>query len=1077
MAEYLNFEPNEFKIIEEFEFDETVQKPENIRFFTLDEQVNDAFDKFVPRMGRVSSYRLERIKEEVDKIQDLYEKFIVPEADDYSLRKPEYGRELNWIHPVYQSDERREYDFETEWNPIFTSDAAGFYPRMLAALPRPYMMAGETPYTFSKPTRFVAEDGKTPIIALPNYVTTRKKRHEDGKIEIIDMQVEGTADQVQFKGYYADQRSIDVPEPHPDHPFLKSKDAVYLETTAPLDEIIPSINSIVLHGVPAGTRDPYNVGMRYLKIYDVSLADIPWEAWKSRFPPVEGITVYPKPRELPYPKVDEFTPPPQLLKEYKIKYSSGLSQRNWLMNQIDAGNLVIKMLLSEAGKVGIVNQSAEILATGKPTLEQVKPEDCHLENLSFNEFILRGIYRDKNCVPLDFIREERKQIGYRNRIGWTDSTANDILVNYLKSLDAYRTLTYKEKYVPETKTAAVEESKVREEVVAILNDRKRYRDDKLKDILEIVRELPISKHNYNDLINGRFVLCEHTLELLGGVLDKDRKTFKDKWTVKENGFRVCKFCGERVMEDDFEEQEMYTEDGFKVVRASELETEEVVSTKELAAYTTDLKSLVSLFNLNDPAEDAFFLTMSILQITPEAGILKTVLDKLRSLTSGIKPTAKDAKKVLGAMGVGALCILIQIHIPILLPRRNFGTVKMVLSGFPRDDPKPKDFSIVDSLLLAIRKTFESSPTAFKGPAADFVRASFYEKADVRNKTITAINFLLSPKVDKDSALKNALVDAKAHRANVTAVEESVNSLIPTVVNPPANAPLITNYESCESGRPYWTTPNNPKYKQSDIKIIDRIPSTNAPLLEPSESERAVPAEITDSEIRKNLHIKLSKDIKLKIGDDWRTNIRLATHLASIFNVSFPELDTLDTTKGDGLLRDITKGFLHKILKQIEGNDKNLRIFQEHLDKTDVSLYIMTTDLNADKKNTMTLRAKERTTFTERMKLKSDIDREVTKELLKYGNIGKSAYVIVNRNREEFAQELEDSLMADRMKEELEEEKVEDTGVGEPRHLNEQGAVGMPENTDNGDYGDYEAEPINEGKDYQQEYMADENDPI
>jgi uncharacterized protein with von Willebrand factor type A (vWA) domain len=137
---------------------------------------------------------------------------------------------------------------------------------------------------------------------------------------------------------------------------------------------------------------------------------------------------------------------------------------------------------------------------------------------------------------------------------------------------------------------------------------------------------------------------------------------------------------------------------------------------------------------------------------------------------------------------------------------------------------------------------------------------------------------------------------------------------------------------------------------------------------------------------------------------------------------------------------------------------------------------MTTDLTDDKKNMMTLRAKERTTFTERMKLKSDVDREVTKELLKYGNIGKSAYVIVNRNREEFAQELEESLKADKLKEE-ESKEEEDTGVGEPRHLNEQGAVGMPENTDNGDYGDYQAEAVNEGKDYEQEYMADENDPI
>ena len=1076
MTEYLNFEPNEFKIIEEFDFDETIERPEAIRFYTLDEQVNDAYEKFVPRTGRISSYQLEEIKKEVDKIKDLYEKFIVPEADTYSLKDPTYGVNIPWIFPVYASNELQTYDFEKEWLPLFDSNTTGFYPRMLASLPKPYLANNATPFPISKITRFLSEEGKDPIMGLPNYEMTRRKIHETRKVEIMSQAIEGTADLIGFKGYYALERPVEVPNPTPDHEFFKDNKAVFIEKTAPLRDIIPSIDAIITHGVPANTRDPYNVGMKYLKVYDVTLADIPWQAWKTRFPPVEESPVYHQPKELPYPKVTEFSPPDELLKEYKTKYYPGLSQRNWLMSQIDAGNLVAKMLLSLTGKVGIVNQSAEILATGKPPLEDVDPQMCQLQNISFNEFTLRGIFRDKKCVPLDFILEERKQIGYKNRLGWKDSTANDILIEYLKALEGFKVYNIHEKHAHETKVPIIEDSDERKEVVAILQDTRRFNDDKIRDLRELLRDTAVTNHVYNDKTHNRFVLCEHTLEQLAGSIDKDRKKFLEYWTALESGFRVCKFCGERVVEEDFVEQQDYTEDGFKVVRTSAIETKQAGPHDELQLFTTGLKGLAPLFNLKNPEDDTLFLIISILQILPEAGQVKPILDKLHMITSGIKPGVKGEVKTKGAMALGAACILIQSHIPILISRRSFGTLPLYLDGYPRDESTPGKKLIVDSILLAISRTFGDFPTALKGPSVEFIRAVLKDREDIKKLSLLTIKKLLEPPFDKDGLLKNKLVEARAHRANTPVVVDEVKELIPTIA-PPEKAERITGYEKCHSGRPYWTTQNPPLYRQARAFVTIRVGMTDVPLLEPSLSERNVPSNVEDSEIRKNLAIKLSKDIKLKIGDDWRINIRLATHLASIFRESFPELDTLDVSQGDGKLRDITKGYLHKILKGIEGNVEKLRTFQAHLDATDVGMYIMTTDVETARKNTLTLRAKERTTFTERMRLKSDIDREITKELLKIGNVGKSAYIIVNKNREEFAQELEDSLEDDNNKEELVQKEEEDTGVGEPRHLNEQGAVGMPENTDNGDYGDYEAEALNEGKDYEQEYMADENDPI
>ena len=1075
----LNFELKDFQVLEEFKFDETIVRPENIRFFTIDEQVNDAFDKFIPRQGRVSSFKIKQIKEEVDKIQKLYDQFIVPEEDTYAIREPSYGKNISWIHPVYQSDKLNPYSFADDWYPLFVSEAPGFYPRMLAALPKPYLSSGDATYPILTPTKFVDEEGKNPIIGLPNYVMTRKNKHEDGRFDIVDLPIEGTSDQIQIKGYFAEARPLEIPNPLPDHPFLKDNKEVFVSTNAPLSDIVPSLDAIITHALPANIRDPYGEGMKYLKIYDVTLADIPWSSWKMRFPQVEAITSFPKPAELPYPSVKEFEPPKELTQTYKTKYYPALSPRNWLMNQIDGGNLVAKMLLSVAGDVGIVNQAITSIGISEENLPKSTPLECELENISFNEFKLRGLYRNKTCIPLETILQERKQIGYKNRITWEDKTGEQILKQYLIELSKYQFNVPQIKQIPEQKTEFQEDSKLHKEVYAILADEKRFNDDKLNDIYTLLKDTPVSNHIYRDTVKDQFVVCEHTLELLGGAIDKDRTGFQDTWTAYVDGFRVCKYCGEQIVEGDLQEQDEFNEEGFRVIRAQELPSaEKAPSTHDLATFASGLRGLVSLFNLKEPAEDAFFLTMAVIQILPDVNQINAILTKLRALTAGIKPGVKGEKKVKGAMGLAALSILIQMHLPVLVPRRSFGSAPLMLNGYPRDADKPGEITIADSLLMALRKTFEASPTAFKGAASEFIRATLNERAEMRKQILTAISILLSPKFDTGSVFKNALIQAKAVRANAPVIEETVKSLIPAIPQPPANAPLITNYEECPSGRPFWTTSKPPRYRQVEVKLLDRVPSTDAPLLQPSSSVRDVPAPVNPSEIRKNLSIKVSKDIKLPIKEDWRRNIQLANHLASVFRISFPELDTLDIKQGDALLENITRGYVLKILNEIEQNPQKIRKLQDLVDKSDVSLYILLTELEDDKKNTNTLRARERVAFLEAMRKKSDIDREATKELLKIGNIGRAAYIIVNKDREDYAKELEENILEERNLADMPPEREgDDVGVGLERQNKDQDDIEPEAGADNGDYGDYEAEPINEGRDPYFPDMYDPNDPI
>ena len=304
MSELFTFEPAEFQVLEDLEYDETIQRPEEIRFFTLDEQVGDAYEKMVPR-GRTTKFELELVKKEAERFRSLYEQHIVPTANTYELREPEYGKVFSWINPVYASADLKPYNYEQSWMPLYEEGrirTPNFYRAMMTALPRAFQSEREgTPYVLSRIEELVNNDGKMPIRVLPTFVYPRTRRHEDGRFDILEVPMENTADLVNFVGYYAKKRPLPVPNPLPEHPFLKSADAVMVESTAPLSEIVPSLDAIMTHAVPV-TADPYGEGMKYLKMYDVELSDIPWSSWKSRFPPVEASGSQAEPLVVDFPK-------------------------------------------------------------------------------------------------------------------------------------------------------------------------------------------------------------------------------------------------------------------------------------------------------------------------------------------------------------------------------------------------------------------------------------------------------------------------------------------------------------------------------------------------------------------------------------------------------------------------------------------------------------------------------------------------------------------------------------------------------------------------------------------------------
>ena len=561
--EFFTFDPTEYQVLEEIEFDETIQRPERIRFYTVQEQTTDAYERMLPR-GRATRFQRDEVQKEIDRLKELYDDFVMATAEDYKLREPVRGTNMPWVHPIYASDARKAYDWGSLYKPLFDNPRQpNFYPRLLSALPRPYAEGTEgIPYPATQPTELVGEDGLVPVRALPVYEMTRTQRHEDRTITILKVPVEGTQDVIRFTGYALDKRALDIPNPLADHPFLKSNEATTVTSTVPLTEVAPSVDAVLTHGVPV-TNDPYRAAAPYLKLYDVRLSDIPWSSWKARFPPAEVVSTRPEVVPLEFPKPTQMAPPDNLIEKYKTSYPPGVSVRYWLMRQLDGGDLVPKMLLSKV----IDNGSVELVpGADLPTASYPSTtlEECKLLNTSFPEFQTRGILRrtwpDKyQCVPLEFIKQERARAGYTNRKAWKETTGAEILEEYSRAIETVRPVgDVPVKLAPETKTPARPESIRRTEVLAVQNDSRRLPEDKLRDIQELLKETTLNQNVYSDP-EGQFVFCAHALAMLAGDLATDRRAFYDKWTSTDQGFRVCKFCGERVTTEDLVDQDDFDE--------------------------------------------------------------------------------------------------------------------------------------------------------------------------------------------------------------------------------------------------------------------------------------------------------------------------------------------------------------------------------------------------------------------------------------------------------------------------------------------------------------------------------------
>ena len=1116
MSAELVFDPSkDFQVLEEFEFKEDVQRPEAIRFFTYEEQASDFVEKLLPTRGRIPKAVVRKAEYEVDSFTKLYKRAVRETTEGFA--KTEYVRPLTlpWVHYGHEGDPQvTEYVWGQKWSPLYADGAAmapNYYLLLLDALPKSaiYFEGGDGTPVFI--------NGKTEIegrYVLDNYPYTRTNHHEDGTYSVSKIVRPDSGDTAKFTHYLIDNPPLTPPAPLADHPFLSvHPDPVKIESTEPLPELLPTMEAIFDHAVPE-TSDPYGEGLKYLKIYDIGLRDVPNDLWVKKFPPLAVVDESPPPKELPFAVKDEDAPSKTLLDAYKTKWYSSVSSRKWLASQTDGGSLVSLMLLSQAGDIGVAAIPPPIILPDSGPIEGTA-DDCLPPNIeSFSDFLTRGVYRAPKCpscgatghsglvcpikkstteyragygcIPLQFVHKEREDAPYHDRKAWTPGTHDQILKDHLSHLEKYR--DYSTEYFKKNLAAAPAslENETRRMIVSILDDEMKAEEDKLYEIQALIQDAPVKDHVYLDPESSAFLVCEHELEILKGSYAKNPQEFLKTWCEKDSGFYVCRYSGERIS-TVIEDQAQFDEDGRVIGRTSKLAAGGAKNAGEHVGFATELKNMQSVFRNDRPGEDLMYLIISLIQVLPSEDQLKPILDyvrseseKVRARISGKKLSAKqqgDVDMALSVFGFNAMVILLQIHKPQLIPRRSFGSKPLLLRGFPRDTDDLNDSPLVDSLLGALSQTFESYPGTFKGSSIIFLRTLLGDRKGTRRVILSSLQKQFAPRFSKE------LQTARESTEAVGVATVLKQTFDPPMVQPSRDITFLAPTESvntvpevrysCKATTPWLTPSTRFSYTQETLDIV--VP------LKPSRKSKAVVAPVyaptpttvgvTPDEIRRRLKLKPIELLK-KISAETRPGV-LQGFLLRIYGILAEETISskvlrkyiesaraaVEQATGDpSLRRDIYKGFILELGGKVAESEAVMTQFESAL-KTDASLKTLLSSAAETRGAVDRYTAREREEFKSRLRNMTDTQREVTNTLR---DLGLAPYLITKADRDAFVAELRadldnlepDNPLVDQAPPE-DAADVPEEGLNDERDVGPQGEV--PRNGDvelEYDYGDY-----------------------
>lgn len=1088
----LTFDPaTEYQELEELEFEELVQRPESIRFFTLEEQTTDYFNKLLPTSGRVPKSVLRDAEHEIDMMTDLYQKVILETETGYDVRPSPKPSQLSWVSAFSKQPlTYAPYDFTTNWIPLFDPSRRGIaYQVFLDALPKQnYFENSANPILPEKRQRIIWKQNEQfkEVYALGPVLYNKTAHREDGTYRIQVLERGQTEDKAKADGYYILPPPLEPPNPLSEHPFLDRRaDPITIDSAEPIQNLLPSLESVLEHAVP-NTEDPREA-IPYLQVWNLRLSQIPYSIWTEKFKPVETVSDVPLPIELnPQKPASSDAAPPQTLQDvYGPTWTPGIATRQWLSRQMDGGVYAVKLLQALVGRQPLVEVKPPALPEG--SLPKSTPDDCLPPDIQdFGDFAQRGIYRNGSCYPLAYIEEERSNLLYKDKLPFTPNLPETIPTEY-------RNLLQERIYIEPTPQTTYEKAAVpeplnetRSQILALLSDESQLPSDIAKNILDLFRDLAppptLEKHQYRDATTKTFLICEHTLRQLEGDYARDPAAFKTTWTDQTEGSINCQYCGEQISNQVFVVQDQFDEEGRALVNYGALPSKIFQADHVTKTFVASLKDLKDLFDLSEPGQDVMYLLISLLQVLPDADKLKLFVDYVHNETLKVKAKVKtltaQAELLLSIFGFNAMVVLLLTHQPTLLPRRMFGPRPIQIRGYPRDTEDLNDAPLVDSLMFLLKTTFESYPTTFKGSSVVFLRTLLKDSKPLKQRVLNSLKVQFLPKFkDALETAKEAIPPVEARTTNTFEAPllryPDSDFLKPTDRLGKENLNVVI----CPDPIPLWFDPAGlyPTFEET------RITTT---ILAAVTSERVVPSVVqlqgvvpTKEDVTSRARLALPKDFgsptykKIVESNDAITLQRFLEVVLTILGTQIKETPLRakvreyrirsQTTVGDpSLLRDAFKGLLIELGRSLD-TPTVTQLERELL--RNVSVRSMLASVESAKSFFQKLRAQETEQFKQQLRGMTDAEREVTQKLLQLRVV---PYLITKKDREEYMRELAKELetleppvdpatLAPGTPEDADD--IPEEGLNRDRDVGPQGDTvevdGHELQTDYGDYGD------------------------
>lgn len=1000
----LVFEQGDYEILETIDFSEEVTKPQELRFYTLDEQLRDFFERSISD-GKPTKFELKSLMYDRDRIRKAYENLIVATDTEYQVAQHRKVS-IPWINPVYSDFKLKAYSIDKEFLPLMEPvriRQPNYYQGLIKALPNPYSSSGG----FQTVGTFVNDEGEKAIKVLPGFSRSKKIIQDDGSFILVDLPM-SEQDDIHVKGYFLGNRGVSIPNPM-DHPFLKSEKPSFYPTEFDLLDVFPGIEAIMEHGIPK-TEDPYEEGMKYLKVYDLQFSQIPWSLWKTRFPPADQKHSSKQVKSLEFPKHDEKAPSDILTKSYSDWYPA-FNERYWLTKQTDSGWFVTRLLISRSSQHGLV-------ALGSPEGPIQHPQAtidiCQHLTSDFDAFLNSGLYRlgkldkegieieDGTCITVGHIQQEKAVAVTRGRLGWTESLESDIQTKYANVLKSF--VQYSDKnFTKYEKFESLKESELRKDILSILDDPTRSPQDKADSIELILRNTDVLEKRYFE--NGLFILCQHTMSILRGNLEENPRNFYVEWTATALGKRVCKFCGEEISGEVTVATDEYDESGHLVATYESLESE---ASQEVSSYSNSLTKLKSVFDLNHGGEVGLFLLIATLQLLPHESQLVPILGLIREITKSLKArkVAKaDQDRIEGILCIPALVILLQVHQPFLIPKRSVNNKPFKVSGYPRDPGE--ESPVLDSTLTITKKLLEELPST-RGPLNELSKQIQAKTQKVREEVMPFLKVFASK--------FKSLLESARERYEEPLEDEEINSILFPVKS--VAVQVLPGKETTETigdceGRELvrWITKRPPSLLQIPLKLDEKMkPSPDHEQILP-ETIVLHFVDIPKKDLEKNVSLGLPKEFKMfaDLKGDFFTFVSFSSRVLDILATTTFDKKKIQEMRrlvegiqlaSSSYMRDVAKGLFFNILHDIPATP--LKTLLESI-KNDLVFKMFLQSKEKAMKAEEELRTREKNELKARYREMSDTRRELVKMLV---DVGISEFIVTNEDRRRFAQEFD-----------------------------------------------------------------------